>query len=125
MGDPTPARIGEEGQRVLEQLERYGALSAQTRSKFVDLGARFFGFLESSGSALDLGAVDASTVEAFFSAPTAAGEPSVAMMHLRRSAVRMVFRIARDLGLVVCDPSVDLVLPARSSLATRPPSASF
>ena len=120
MGEITPARPCNERQRVLAELGRDGALSAQSRSKLVDLGARFFAFLESSDSALDLAAVGGPTVTAFVSAPTSTGDPSVATMHLRRSAVRMVFRIARELGLANGDPTLDLALPARSSLAARP-----
>jgi len=120
MGETRSARTDATAQRLLAQLESDETLSDQSRAKLTDLGARFLRFVESSGWALDLAAVDASTVEAFVSAPTSAGDPSVATMHLRRSAVRMVFRVARDLGFVVCDPSLDLVLPARSPLATRP-----
>ncbi len=41
-------------------------------------------------------------------------------MHLRRSALRLYFRTARQLGLCSGDPTLDLVLPARSSLHMRP-----
>jgi integrase/recombinase XerC len=41
-------------------------------------------------------------------------------MHLRRSVVRLAFRTARDLGLAFIDPTLDLVLPARTSLSARP-----
>ena len=44
-------------------------------------------------------------------------------MHWRRSAVRLLFRIWRDLGLAEGDPTLDLRLPRRSSLATRPLTA--
>jgi len=41
-------------------------------------------------------------------------------MHLRRSALRLFFRTARELGLCSGDPTLDLVLPSRSSLHMRP-----
>jgi integrase/recombinase XerC len=41
-------------------------------------------------------------------------------MHLRRSALRLYFRTARQLGLCSGDPTLDLVLPARSSLHIPP-----
>ncbi|MCA1705300.1 MAG: integrase, partial [Actinobacteria bacterium] len=44
----------------------------------------------------------------------------MATMHLRRSALRLYFRTARQLGLYSGDPTLDLVLPARSSLHMRP-----
>jgi integrase/recombinase XerC len=47
-------------------------------------------------------------------------EPSVAAMHWRRSAVRLLFRIWRDIGLAGGDPTLDLWLPARASMSCRP-----
>src|SRR4051794_30441362 len=41
-------------------------------------------------------------------------------MHVRRSAVRLLFRTGRQLGLCTSDPTVDIVLPPRSSLRARP-----
>jgi integrase/recombinase XerC len=41
-------------------------------------------------------------------------------MHLRRSALRLYFRTLRQLGLFEGDPTLDLELPPRSSLAMRP-----
>jgi integrase/recombinase XerC len=41
-------------------------------------------------------------------------------MRLRRSTLRLLFRTARELGLVVGDPTVDLVLPSRTNEAARP-----
>jgi integrase/recombinase XerC len=45
---------------------------------------------------------------------------SVAVLHNRRSALRLLFRIARRLGLVDGDPTLDLKLPPKSSLPSRP-----
>ncbi|HZJ49386.1 MAG TPA: integrase, partial [Actinomycetota bacterium] len=44
----------------------------------------------------------------------------MATMHLRRSALRLYFCTARQLGICSGDPTLDLVLPARSSLHMRP-----
>lgn len=77
-------------------------------------------FAESDGAcrAID---VDAALAAAFVHARDARGrEPSVAAMHWRRSSIRLVFRIWRDLELVVGDPTIDLALPPRSGLPTRP-----
>ena len=46
--------------------------------------------------------------------------PSVATSHLRRSAVRMLFRALREHGVVDHDPTLDVLLPPRSSLRARP-----
>ena len=60
-------------------------------------------------------------VEAFILAPSFDGRPpSVATSHLRRSAVRMLFRLLRECGVVEHDPTFDVRLPPRTSLRTRP-----
>lgn len=48
------------------------------------------------------------------------GVPSVATMHWRRTALRLLFRAARRDGFIEGDPTLDLVLPPRSSLGARP-----
>jgi integrase len=49
--------------------------------------------------------------------------PSIATQHFRRSAIRLLFRLARYLGLAEGDPTLDLDLPPRSSLNQRPLTA--
>jgi hypothetical protein len=46
-------------------------------------------------------------------------DPSVSLLHLRRSALRLLFRSLRESGATVGDPTLDLMLPSRSPLATR------
>ena len=41
-------------------------------------------------------------------------------MRLRRSTLRLLFRTARELGLVEGDPTLDVVLPSRTNEAARP-----
>jgi integrase/recombinase XerC len=59
-------------------------------------------------------------IRASISTPTGRQSPSVATMHLRRSALRLYFRTLRQLGMAVGDPTQDLVVPPRSCLAVRP-----
>jgi integrase/recombinase XerC len=59
-------------------------------------------------------------VLAGLSKPVGPQRPSVATMHLRRSALRLYFRTLRQLGLCDGDPTIDLALPPRSCLAVRP-----
>jgi integrase/recombinase XerC len=60
-------------------------------------------------------------VGAFVRASRADGScPSVSLMHLRRSALRLLFRSLRHAGAAIGDPTLDLVLPPRSQSATRP-----
>ena len=47
-------------------------------------------------------------------------DPSASLLHLRRSALRLLFRSLRESGVAAGDPTLDLVLPPRSPLATRP-----
>jgi hypothetical protein len=47
-------------------------------------------------------------------------DPSVSLLHVRRSALRLLFRSLRGSGVAVGDPTLDVVLPPRSPLATRP-----
>ncbi len=72
----------------------------------------------------DVRSLDGVTVdvaEGFVHASTGSGNcPSISTMHWRRTAMRLLFRAARHAGLVSGDPTLDLVLPPRSSLGARP-----
>lgn len=66
-------------------------------------------------------AVTADLAAAFVHAPLVGGtDPSVPLMHLRRSALRLMFRAMRQSGVPVGDPTLDIELPARSQVSTRP-----
>jgi len=71
-----------------------------------------------------LGSLAEVTVEvatSFVFAPNGNGSaPSVSTLHWRRTALRLLFRAGRRAGLVSGDATLDLVLPARSSLSVRP-----
>lgn len=57
----------------------------------------------------------------FVASPTLDGRaPELTTQHARRAALRMYFRTARDLGVPVGDPTLDLRLPARTSTSARP-----
>jgi integrase len=65
--------------------------------------------------------VTAEVAEAFVKSSLGdSSAPSVPLMHLRRLAIRILFRSLRQSGVAVGDPTLDLVLPARSQLKTRP-----
>ena len=65
--------------------------------------------------------VTSEVAPAFVTAPSANDStPSVPQMHLRRLALRLLFRTLRHSGVTVGDPTLDLVLPPRSQLSTRP-----
>ena len=104
---------------VVEALSGSGTLSEQSLPRIVNLIERFCGFGERAFGIASLEEVSTSQAAAFVQAPTAHGEPASATMHLRRSALRLLFRTARELGLAESDPTLDLVLSPRSSQTTR------
>jgi integrase len=98
-------------------------LSEQSVRRMVEITERFVQFIEALARAQTAGEVSASLCERFVKAPIAddseARQPSIATMHLRRATLRLLFRTARDLGLYEGDPTLDLVLPPRTSLKVR------
>lgn len=99
-----------DGQSTVAQGER-------TRS-IID---RFVAFAEGGHGIGSLAEVSPSLVQAFIRAPKGdLAPPSVATMHWRRTALRLLFRAGREVGLVATDPTLDVRLPPRSSVSTRP-----
>lgn len=86
--------------------------------------ARFSSYAENGCRVRSVGDLTSAHVAGFVLAQSIvrnrSAPPSVATMHLRRSAVRLYFRIARDLKFLNGDPTLDLQLPSRSSLPVRP-----
>ena len=112
--------INHERSIAVEALTGSGTLSEQSLPRIVDLIERFCVFCDRAFDIEVLGEVTAVEASAFVQAPTPCGAPAAATMHLRRSALRLLFRTAREIGLANSDPTLDLVLPPRSSLRTRP-----
>jgi integrase len=82
---------------------------------------RFAQFASYGFGATSLNDICPEIARSFIEATTALGKPpSVSTRHWRRTALRLLFRAARDAGLVAGDPTLDLDLPPRSSLGTRP-----
>lgn len=96
-------------------------VSAAQAERVATILRGFVRFCERGHAITDLRAVPPEICEAFVRAPvTAAQAPSTSLLHLRRTALRLLFRSARHLGLPVSDPTLDLRLPPRVQLATRP-----
>jgi site-specific recombinase XerC len=107
--------------RVAAELGGQRKLSVESEPRVLGLFERFGAFVSRAFGVASLGEVAGEHVEAFVRATTGAGQvPSVATMRLRRSALRLLFRTARELGLVKGDPTLDLVLPTRTNEAARP-----
>jgi site-specific recombinase XerD len=108
---------------LLRQVRESSDLSVQSRAKFLDLLDRFEAFLSAGPGVGSLVDVTRAHVALFLSATSAKDpttEPAAATMHLRRSAIRLLFRLARDSGLEIGDPTLDVRLPPRSPRPFRP-----
>jgi len=110
-------------QPVLDALHQIG-LADQSVPRLAESVTRFVAYLERGHHIRSLHDIGPEHVEGFVFAPLPDSlgrrRPAIATMHLRRTALRLYFRIARQEGLFLGDPTVDLDLPARSALPMRP-----
>ena len=99
----------------------HGWVSKTQAARVATILCEFARFCDRGYDVMDLAGVSSVVTRAFVLAPSPDGTaPSVSLMHLRRTALRLLFRSARFLGQSVGDPTLDLHLPPRSQLATRP-----
>lgn len=97
---------------VTARLADEDLLAPQSLVRFVALIGQFGRHLQRRR--IDsLPSVTPAAASSFIESPCADGEATLSVRHFRRTAVRMLFRVARDLGLVEGDPTLDLELPAR------------
>jgi integrase/recombinase XerC len=117
---PQRCELAEQIDHLRARLGKESVASAQWERTSTILD--HFGRFAANGCGLDrLDEVTATIAWSFVIAPTSAGErPSTSTMHWRRTALRLLFRAARRQGLTHGDPTLDLDLPPRSSLGTRP-----
>lgn len=102
-----------------EELARLG-LAEQTMRAVDKVWARFARFATHGQGIGDVESIDPSLVRSFVEARRPDGEePSTPAMHWRRSVVRLLFKIWRELGVCDGDPTLDLALPRRSTLLVR------
>lgn len=124
MGEHTQQReqrLAEVVSRVAGELLAGGALSAQSLSRMLELHDRFARFVQVGFDVQVLDEITSEIAGQFVGAPSSGGRaPSLATQHLRRSAVRLFFRIARALGIAANDPTLDLRLAPRSLSSARP-----
>jgi integrase/recombinase XerC len=106
---------------LVRELRSNTALSDQSERRLLDVIGRFLRYVDRAGVD-SVGDVSPDLAREFVLARSGRTNvaPSVATSHLRRSAVRLLFRVLRQLSLVEHDPTLDLVLPPRSSLPARP-----
>lgn len=108
---------------VIKELNRT-KLADQTTQKVTEIIVRFTIYVEKGHGIRSVCEIAEEHVEGFvfasFLGRSERRRPSPATMHLRRSALRLHFRILRQIGAFVGDPTLDLVLPPRSCMAVRP-----
>lgn len=105
---------------VLRAWVTDGAHSEQTLLRMSETVRRFSARLDALGVGCFC-AVTPNVAAEFCTAPTRTGTPAeLPTQHGRRTALRMLFRSLRAAGFPVGDPTVDLMLPPRSSTAARP-----
>lgn len=126
-GDPRPLTGDDSADGLGRQLGHLrpsltvGSASRVQWERTSGILDRFVGFAGNAFGVEDFADVDAEIAGAFVRAALPSGAaPSVSTMHWRRTALRLLFRTAREAGLVAGDPTLDLILPPRSSLSTRP-----
>ncbi|MEO7572883.1 MAG: hypothetical protein ABIX10_10645 [Acidimicrobiales bacterium] len=105
---------------VVAALTAEVSLAPQSLIRFTELIRRFGRFIAFTYEVEDLRAVTPSMTAAFVRSPSSDGPPTSSVVHLRRTAVRVCFRVARDLGLADGDPTLDLELPAREPGSLSP-----
>jgi len=87
---------------------------------YVDHWAKFEAFAATKGYSA-ASSIDAAVVRAWLAARDGSGAlPAVATQRLRRTSVRKLFHFLRAIGAASQDPTVDIELPPRTSLASRP-----
>lgn len=103
-----------------DHLESQWMSEAQARRVLRVLGsfARFSSTIE---RVTKPDSVSPGLARAFIEAGAADGsKPTIAEQHFRRTALRIMFRVGRQIGSASGDPTLDLVLPPRSPISTRP-----
>jgi integrase len=119
--EPWPLSLSAFVDFVALELEAKGELAEPSLVRLTQLQRRFAQFLMKATGLETADSVLPEHARAFVeSRRREGGPPSVATMHLRRSAIRLLYREARKAGLTGADPARDLYLPPRSSLRTRP-----
>lgn len=105
---------------VKQRLVAEGSIAPVSLIRISELLDGLANFLSASGvkTATE---IEEAHLAAFVHSLTRSGsEPSLATMHLRRSALRIFFREAKALGVLSIDPTQGLVLPPRSYRGLRP-----
>ncbi len=100
--------------------EDSGDFTEQTMTRVTETVHRFVRRLNAEGVRTPT-EIGADHCRGFIEARTSSGSaPELTTVHARRTALRMLFRTWRQLGVTDGDPTLDIQLPARSITAARP-----
>ena len=110
------ARVSE----VRQHLRALEGPTARSVKRADEIVARFELFLERAYDIEHIADVAAEHVEQFVNAKGSTGETATATKHVKRTVLRLLFRVARQEFGYAGDPTVDLILPARTMLTARP-----
>jgi integrase/recombinase XerC len=103
-----------------QRLESQWTSEAQARRALSVLGS-FARYSSATERVRDADAVSPDLAKAFIDARSADGtKPTIAERHFRRTALRLLFRVGRQIGSASGDPTLDITLPPRSPISTRP-----
>lgn len=111
-GGSLPPRVL--GDRVVSRLTEPGVMAPISLIRVADLVRGFANFLDLSGVESSGNITEAHASAFVRSLTRSKSEPSVATMHLRRTALRIFFREAKALGVLSVDLTANVSLPARS-----------
>ncbi|HUY85798.1 MAG TPA: hypothetical protein VMU77_01685 [Acidimicrobiales bacterium] len=107
-------------QLALTHVIACGEFSVQSVEKFTQVWTLFGNFMVKVGGYTYPHEIRLSLVHKFISARGNRGWPSTATMHARRAAVRLLFRLWRELHIVSGDPTLDILLDSRGNDRSRP-----
>ena len=106
---------------AIASFEVSGHLAPGSAERLFGLMRRFGAFAERAYGLTNASDITVEHARAFIEVSTGSGSvPSVATMHLRRTAIRLLFREAARHGAAKADPTKEIELPPRSYLSFRP-----
>lgn len=120
VGGIRPLRATAAIERAIAYLLHSETLAEQSERQVAGALRRFGRYLETESQVCALVDVTADMATGFVRCPNEGSLPSLSTMHFRRSILRLLFSVARAIGLSRGDPTLDLWLPPRSALSQRP-----
>lgn len=112
--------LGEARAVVAEHLTATGAVTPLSLDRFSGLWARFQRYAERIHGIVLVAEVDGAVVREFLDTRTSTGGlPSVSTARARLTAVRLLYRVLRELRLADHDPTLDVRLEHRSYPSVR------